>query len=144
KLEPLVVTAAQELDGRLSPDGKWLAYQSNESGVFEVYVRAFRSPSGRVHVSTKGGVDPVWAPDGREIFYRNGGAMMAARVETAPELRVDPPIVLFEARLTDYDIAPDGRRFLAIRPAHPDLPPSPLVVVLGWSSELTRRPKAGG
>ncbi|HEY7575164.1 MAG TPA: hypothetical protein VIB08_08385, partial [Thermoanaerobaculia bacterium] len=142
QIEPLIATAAQEQAGRLSPDGRWLAYQSNESGVSEIYVRAFRG-AGRVHVSNKGGIDPMWGPDGREIFYRAGGTMMAARIETAPELRADAPRALFKTPFLQYDVAPDGRRFLVIRAAHPDLPPSPLVVVLGWSAELERRSKGG-
>ncbi len=83
----------------LSPDGKWLAYQSNESGRAEIYVQAFPSAERRQQISTAGGWEPVWAPSGRELFYRNANQMLAVEIETEEGLRAGRPHVLFEKQL---------------------------------------------
>jgi serine/threonine-protein kinase len=138
-LRPILATPALEDEARLSPDGRWMAYRSNESGRFEIYVAPYPGPGGRAQVSTNGGSNPVWAPDGRELFFRSGNKLMAAAIETTPELRAGVPKALFEGRFEGFDIAPDGQRFVLVRPAYPDLPPKPLVVVLGWLDDLSRR-----
>jgi hypothetical protein len=105
---------------RPSPDGRWLAYVSDETGAREVYVQQIRGPGGRYLVSAGGGVEPVWAPGGTELFYRGGGALVAARLATAPEFTVLRRDTLFamDARFypteAAYDVTPDGA--LRLRP----------------------------
>jgi serine/threonine-protein kinase len=141
KPQPLVVTEANENAATFSPDGKWIAYRSDASGRAEIYMQSFPDPGPRVPVSTNGGTGPVWAPDGSELFYRQGTAVMAVPVETEPELAVGAPMQLFDGPyLVDgtghasYDISPDGERFLMIAQGAANR----LEVVLNWSEELKR------
>ncbi len=139
--KPRILSASpsQTLHGRLSPDGKWMTYDSNESGRFEVYVAPYPGPGGRLQISSNGGSEPVWSPDGREVVFRSDSKLMVAAVETHPELRAAAPKMLFETPFEAFDISPDGQHFVIVRSAHPDLPPPPLTVVLGWSGDLERR-----
>jgi serine/threonine-protein kinase len=132
-----------EQGSRLSPDGRWLAYSSNESSRTEVYVQAFPSPGGKWQISTEGGNEPQWSRDGRELFYRAADKMMAVTIETQPTFRASAPKVLFEGRYArigwpqaNYDVAADGR-FLMIRGEEQALPTT-LRAVLNWSEELRR------
>jgi len=138
-LRPLLATPSLEDAARLSADGRWMAYHSNEAGRFEVYVARYPGPGGRFQVSTNGGSAPVWSPDGRELFFQSGNKLMAAAIQTTPELRAGVPRTLFEGPFGGFDVHPDGQRFLLLRPVYPDLPPRPLVVVLGWLEDLKRR-----
>jgi len=108
-------------DGDISPDGRWLAYNSDESGEHEIFVQAFPELGKKVQISTDGGRWPLWAPDGTQLYYRNGGKMMAVSVETEPSFKPGIPEVLFEGSYfiplnkgRNYDISPDGERFLMI------------------------------
>ena len=140
RLRPILATPFLEDAARLSSDGRWMAYHSNESGRLEVYVVRYPGPGERSQVSTSGGSNPVWSPDGRELFFQSGNKLMAAAIETTPELRAGAPKAFFEGPFEScFDIAPDGQRFVLVRPAYPDLPPRPLVVVLGWLNDLERR-----
>ncbi len=122
---PLLATEFQESTPELSPDGRWLAYESDASGQFEIFVRPFPNvDEGRWPVSTGGGVQPLWARDGGELFYRiAGGGVVAVAIETNPRFRPGPPAVVFEgnyylggdAGRRNYDISPDGERFLMIK-----------------------------
>ena len=120
----------------MSPDGRWLAYVSSESGQNEVYVRAFPNPGNPVQISLRGGREPRWAPSGREVFYRGELGMVAAAVATSPAFRVGSRTVLFDdqpylshAYGTAYDVHPDGRHFLMVQRGAE----SPqVVVVLNW------------
>jgi eukaryotic-like serine/threonine-protein kinase len=132
-----------EQGARLSPDGRWLAYSSNESSRTEVYVQAFPGPGGKWQISTEGGVEAQWSRDGRELFYRAGDNMMAVTIETKATFRASPPRVLFEGRYArigwpqaNYDVAADGR-FLMIRGDDQTLPTT-IRAVLNWSEELRR------
>jgi serine/threonine-protein kinase len=134
--EILLDTPFSEYNGMLSPDDRWLAYVSNESGRDEVYVRAFPDLGGRVQVSTGGGREPMWSRDGHELFYRNGYRMMAVPVSTYPEIALGEPILLFEGRYaphigggTNYDVAADGR-FVMVGETFSEV--TRLHVVLNW------------
>ena len=144
--EMLLQTLFEEHTGMLSPDDRWLAYVSNESGREEIYVRPFPGLGGKWQVSTDGGTEPMWSRDGRELFYRNGDKMMAVAISTEPELAPGRPTLLFEGRYqsgvsagnpaTNYDVAPDGR-FVMIR-ADESSGPTQINVVLNWFEELKR------
>lgn len=139
-------TPAVELGGVLSPDGRFIAYVSNASGRFEVYVQPFPGPGFRSQVSTEGGTNPVWARSGRELFYRSEDKMMAVTVETEPALRLSKPTLLFEERFlqeaegvvgfAQYDVAPDGEHFVMIRD---ESLVSRIHVVLNWAEELKQQ-----
>jgi len=146
KVEPLLQTRFNELNAEISPDGRWLAFESDESGPHEIYVRPFPDVNaGRWQVSTAGGRAPQWSRDGQELYFLGlDGAMMAARVELTKTFVSYAPTRLFEHRNyvggavsigRTYDVAPDGHRFLMIKPA----PPPDIAVVLNWSEELKQR-----
>jgi Tol biopolymer transport system component len=131
-----------------SPDGDWIAYVSDVEGRPEVYVTPYPGPGESERVSTDGGYQPVWLRDGKELFYRSGSKMMAATIETEPELRVTGSKVLFEGQyLTgyhrNYDVSSDGQRFLMIKEAEGQPAAIQLVVVLNWFEELKRLVPAG-
>ena len=139
---PLLATIHDEKQPRPSPDSRWLAYVSNESGREEVYVRPLAPGGGRVPVSAGGGGEPLWGSDGTRIFYRAGDQVIEARIATAPALRVTDRRVLFQGDYAtdafhpNYDIAPDGKSFLMVRPV--DLSRG-LVMVVNWRRELRER-----
>ena len=139
---PLLTTAADELMPRVSSDGKWLAYVSDESGQYEVYVRPLAAAAGRIPVSNGGGIEPLWSPDGKTIYYRNGTKMVAASVATTPSLAVTGRRVLFDAPFDadpfhpNYDVAHDGKGFVMLKSADDD---RQLVVVQNWAHELQAR-----
>jgi Tol biopolymer transport system component len=126
---------------QVSPDGRWLAYISTESGRFEVYVEPFRRPGERVRVSTEGGGQPRWREDGKELIYSAGNAVMAVSVEdTETRLEVGTPRKLFDAPSMrpgwdDYAVTPDGQRFLVKVPIGEEPEPR-FHVVLNWPSLL--------
>jgi hypothetical protein len=119
-LRPFVVTRALEVDLQMSRDGRLLAYASNESGQFEIYVLRLSDPSRRVQVSQGGGTQPVWSPDGRQLFYRTPDRMMRATVRRAGRLtveRVEPLFAdIYERHdVTNYDVLPSGEELVMIR-----------------------------
>ena len=144
----LVATEFTEQAPTLSPDGRWLAYTSNETGTAEVYVVPFPNASdARWPVSTSGGGEPVWSRSGRELFYRNGqGDMVAVEVETEPTFSPERSTVLFSAvefgrnvnNHPMYDVTPDGRRFIMIRQGGGDVRGS-LILVQNFFEELKER-----
>jgi hypothetical protein len=132
--------------GRFSPDGRWVAYVSDQSGLFEVYVRGFTSDfssgsasiGGNVLVSRGGGTAPRWRGDGRELFYlAPDGKMMAVDVQPGQELKVGAPVTLFQtpAGAMAGDVTADGKRFLLINPVGPS-GALPFTVVLNWTDGL--------
>lgn len=135
-----VGTPANELGPAFSPDGRFIAYESNQSGRVEVYVQAFPGPGARFQVSSQGGENAVWARNGRELFYRTGARMMAVDVAGGPTPRFGAPRLLWEKRFLVgvYDVHPDGR-FLMIEPREETRPPSQFTFVLEWWSELRRK-----
>ena len=147
---------AQPTAPSLSPDGRWLAYVSGDTGRNEVYVEAF-PPSGSRHLITvEGGNEPKWSRDGRELFFRLAGSMFAVPVQTAGVFSAGKPARLFKdphlsveqmtndvrGAFVPYDVAPDGR-FLMVKPSEEEQGSPHLNVVLNWADELTRRVPAG-
>ena len=139
---PLVVTPASELSGRLSPDERWLAYESNESGRFEIYVRPFPNVSaGKWMISTSGGQRAVWGSDTKELFYHAGPSMMRVAVDArGPAFKAGNPEPLFsgpfDMTYTGYAQAKDGR-FIMVE-IDPHARPTQLHAVLNWSEDVTR------
>ncbi len=124
----------------ISPDGRWLAYVSDVTGEPEIWVRPYPGTGAPVRISANGGLEPVWAPEGKELFYLEGDRMMAAAVESGQEFRLQPPKVLFDTSYyhgnrPSYDVAPDGR-FLMIKPSEGQQ--TAIHVVLNWFEELKR------
>jgi len=139
---PLLATPVDEVSPTLSPDGRWLAYASNESGRHEVYVRSFPDMSSRLQVSLDGGTEPVWSPRGGELFYRNGPTMFAAEVRTAAGLAAVRRTPLFSsgdyavgATYQNYDVEPNGQRFVMVRNI---AGPSHLTLTLNRFGSLSR------
>lgn len=118
---PVVKTPFNETAAVFSPDGQWIAYQSDESGRYEVFVRPFGGPGSKKQISADGGTEPLWSPDGRELFFRNGDKMMVVNISTTPQVYASRPELLFTGWYStdrigaNYDIAPDGQRFLMIK-----------------------------
>jgi serine/threonine-protein kinase len=144
KPEPLVATKFDDLEATVSPDERWLAYVSDETGRFEVYVRDIMSSGGRWQISTMGGEEPRWSSDGRELFYRNNSKLMSVAVETQGALDPKAPTEVFDGVYdfrsesgVSYAIDPKGSRFLMIRPSD-ESATSSIVVVLNWFDELRR------
>ena len=139
KPQPFLDTRFTRGDLQFSPDGKWVAYESNETGRNEIYVVPYPGPGGRSQVSTDGGAQPRWNRNGRELFFRNGAKMMAVDVQTGATFRTGTPRMLFEKVSSDYDVAPDGRRFLMLKAATAAAESSDLHVILNWFDDLRRR-----
>ena len=131
---------------QFSPDGHWLAYVSTESGHSEIYVQPYPGPGGKWLISTEGGNEPQWNHNGKELFYRNGGKMMAVDISTQPGFTPGKPHQLFEGRYlmssagrANYDVSPDGKRFLMLKPVEQEqAAPTQINVVLNWTEELKR------
>ncbi|MEE8094154.1 MAG: protein kinase, partial [Gammaproteobacteria bacterium] len=142
---PLLETTFEESYPALSPDGRWLAYVSDESGNNEIFVRPCPDiVAGRWQVSTGGGTQPFWARDGRELFYRNGEAVITVPIQTDPSFTVGNPEVMFEGDYIieqggpNYDVSPDGERFLMIKQIEDASATSQIIVVQNWFEELKR------
>ncbi len=136
---PVVRTDSNEMGGQVSPDGRWIAYASDELGQWEVYVAAFPGPGGKWQVSS-GGSQPRWRRDGKELFYLAADRkLMAVEIKAGGDFGAGPAVPLFEtrARYTGdmaYDVSPDGQRFLVSVPTTQTA--SPITVVLNWQSGL--------
>jgi serine/threonine-protein kinase len=142
-----LATPFNESEPAFSPDGRWLAYQSNETGRFEVYVRSFPGPGGRWQVSTAGGEMPTWSPKGKELLFRVDQQVMVAAYSVARDgsFTVSAPRRWSEVRLTDagsgvrnFDIHPDGQRVLALISPQGDAARSEVVYVSNFFDELRR------
>jgi serine/threonine protein kinase/Tol biopolymer transport system component len=151
KAQPFLRTPAEEGGPRFSPDGRWLAYASNESGRREVYVQPYPGPGGKWLISSEGGREPMWNQNGRELFYRNGNKMMAVDVTTQPAFSAGKPRMLFEGRYQpatpsypQYDVSADGQRFLMLKPVEQEqTAPAQISVVLNWIADMKHRMPAG-
>jgi serine/threonine-protein kinase len=139
-----VATARSSIETmpRISPDGRWVTFTTNESGRDEVVVQPFPGSGGRVQVSSGGGSEPVWSKDGRRLFYRGEGQIMAATIRTDPSFRVTARDTVFTDRYAfaanphaNYDVLPDGARFIFLEPASE----GSMVVVANWRAVLRDR-----
>lgn len=139
--EPVLVTKANERDAQLSPDSHWMLFTSDDSGTDEVYVRE-RLGSRRIQVSSAGGFEPTWAPDGRAIFYRTLDSMMKVRwpllgSASEPRALFKDPYARSARRELNYAVMPDGSRFLMVETLTP--PDRPLHLFVGWHDDLAPR-----
>jgi Tol biopolymer transport system component len=151
----LIQTRFNEAYPEFSPDGRWLAYTSNESGRIEVYVQPYPGPGPRQQVSTDGGAGPAWSRDGRELFFMTtqttGGQathtkMMSVAVELRPTFTAGVPRLIFEGKygasagIRSYDVTADGRRFLMVQQKErPAVSAAEMILVLNWAEELKAR-----
>ena len=143
--QPLAATTADERGPMFSPDGRWLAYTSDESGQDEVYVQPYPGPGSKRLVSTSGGNEVVWSTSGQELFYRRGDRLMVVPVTDGPTFAPGSVDVVFTGAFErgvyanpSYDISPDGSRFIMIR-SNRDPTLTRLTVVLNWFEELKAR-----
>jgi Tol biopolymer transport system component len=144
-------TSFNEAAPRFSPDGHWLAYISDESGRYEVYVQPYPGPGGKWQISSDGGTEPVWNPNGRELFYRSGDKMMAVDITTQPSFTAGKPRTLFAGpylptplTFPNYDVSSDGQRFLMLKPVEQaEAAPTQIVVVQNWFEELKQKVPVG-
>jgi len=145
---PWVVSSFFERGPSFSPDARWAAYTSNESGQDEIYVRAFPEPKGRWQVSSGGGAEPLWSVDGRTIYYRRADTLFAAAVKASPTFSVGRQRMVFAAGfnpspfhgVTNYDRDPRTGEFVVF--SQHEGSTAALVVVLNWFEELRRRAEA--
>ena len=147
RVQPLLEDQFQETNPEISPDGQWLAYVSDESGQREVYVSPFpNTGEGKWRVSRGGGTEPLWAADGRELFYRDGPNVLAVAIDTSSAFASGDPQELFSGpyyrtatnRGHTYDVTPDGQKFIMIRESETDRGGSEIVVIQNWLNELER------
>src|SRR5207253_482275 len=132
-----------ESQGQFSPDGKWMAYVSDESGTPQIYVQSFPTLTGKWQVSTGGGSEPRWRRDGTELFYvAPDRKLMSVAVKSGATFQADAPRALFETELAfapirhNYSVSPDGQRFLLNAPA--DVASPPMTLVQNWTAGLKK------
>lgn len=138
-VQPFLATPFHESNPQFSPDGRWVAYVSNESGRNEVYVRPLAGSSQKWQVSTNGGIEPVWAPNGRELFYRADGRLMSVPVEGGSTFRAGQPNTLFEGTFesgtvdrANYDVVAGASGFMMVQPAEERSSDHELHLLLNW------------
>ena len=141
KPEVFLQTRFNEVGSTFSPDGRWIAYVSDESGRNEIYIRSFPDSGIKRRVSTDGGRLPLWNPNGRELFDLDGDKLMAVDVNLGREPTLGKPRTLF-SRPTLYanafDVSRDGQRFVMIDQGEDEPPPKELRLVQNWFDELNR------
>jgi serine/threonine-protein kinase len=141
-----------EGNAHFSPDGRWIAFASDESGRFEIYVQTYPGPGPITPISTDGGIDLAWAPDGKALYYRDisGDKMMKVSFITEPELHVGKPQILFEDKFQEgylwgrnFDIFPDGKRFIMLTEREQEIKKTQIHVAINWLEELKRLVPSG-
>ena len=152
--KPLLQEKYREFQSKISPNGRWMAYTSDESGENQIYVRPFPDiDKDRWQVSTEGGHSPLWSPDGRELFYRKDNEVIAVSIEIEPTFKYGKRKVLFSGNYIGllqndshtWDIHPDGKRFLMMKPteasdnAPETVTPRKINIVLNWFEELKEK-----
>lgn len=139
---PYLQTPAGERYGAFSPDGRWIAYQSDESGQLEVYVQSFPPGAGKFQVSAGGGISPRWRADGRELYFKSDDSLTAVKIQTSPRFEAGVPQKLFSAvpastsRARGYDVSPDGSRFLVAMPSTSERDVPLVTVIVNWQAGL--------
>jgi serine/threonine-protein kinase len=156
---PIAQSRFGEGSAKFSPDGRWVAYSSDESGRPEVYVQAFPGPGPKIQVSSAGGIDPVWRRTGGELYYRGFGRMMVVSYTSGAAFRASAPKQLWQASYSagngascgmpgvsssNYDVTPDGQRFLMVKEQSGAIDGTQVVVVLNWIEELKRLASVSG
>jgi Tol biopolymer transport system component len=143
---PIAHTRANEDQPRVSPDGRWVAYVTEESGGPQVVVQPFSGPGARVPVSVRRGTEPVWSPDGRRLFYRTERTFRVAEVSATPTFHVvsradfmDDTFLRYSEPHANYDVSPDGTKLLVLEGE-----PQQLLVVHGWGAEVKATLNQGG
>jgi Tol biopolymer transport system component/predicted Ser/Thr protein kinase len=142
---PLIATSSNESGAALSPDGRWIAYQSDESGTDEIYVQTFPAGNERQQVSVGGGTQPRWRGDGKELFYISPDRkVMAVDIPAGKELEAGKPHALFQTRIlplvearNHYDVTADGQRFV-VNSRQPEDAALPITIVVGWTPEAKK------
>jgi Tol biopolymer transport system component len=141
---------SEQINGAFSPDGHWVVYSSNETGRFEIFVRPYASTttSAKFQVTRDGGAHPLWAPNGKEIYFDNNGSLYSIAIQSQPTLTWANPVTLpitgfyqQDVRPRHYDITPDGKQFVMVFPVQTlTKTPEPLQIqiVLNWFEELKR------
>jgi serine/threonine protein kinase len=147
---PWLNTNFSESQPAFSPNGKLIAYMSAESGRFEIYIRSFPDVGNKKQVSTEGGADPIWTPDGTEILYRQGNSLFSVRLENLDAIRMGKPRLLFEKAYLwgvvgarSHDIMPDGRTLALIARSQEESAVTQLNVILNWDEKLKQRFTSG-
>jgi len=146
---PFLTTPFQECFPNISPDGRWMAYYSNETGNWEIYVQPAEGTESRaggakrVRVSTGGGEEPIWSHDGRELFYRWGSKIYVVDVTLGSEISVGTPRVLFDGPYVNlygwsYDVSPDGERFLVVENEELGETTTELIVITNFFDHVRR------
>jgi Tol biopolymer transport system component len=151
KVQPFLQGQSNEVASQFSPDGHWLAYVSDASGRLEIYVKPYPGPGAERKISTDGGTEPVWNRNGPELFYRSGNKMMAVNIVMQSGFTAGNPHTLFEGpylptsgSLPNYDVSPDGERFLMVKPTEQrQVAPTQINVVLNWFEELKQKVPVG-
>ena len=145
KTEPFLVTQFDEENAMFSPDGHWIAYMSNESGIRDVYVARFPSSGNPILISDEGGNEPRWSRDGRELYFRNGRKMMMVSVDTKQAFHASRPKMLFEGDYAkpggdaQYDVAPDGKRFLVMKGQIEEKGAKKINGIVNWQEEVRQK-----
>jgi Tol biopolymer transport system component len=137
--QPFLQTPANERQAMFSPDGRWIAYESDQSRRNEVYVRPYPGPGPTVQVSTRGGQYPIWHPNGRELFYLSKRRLMSVKISAGTELRASTAETLFSEDIWNgcYAVSPDGNRFLIVQRTE-EAAVQQVNLVLNWFEELKR------
>ena len=138
KTSSLLAGQYNERSPMFSPDGRWLAYVSDESGRYEVYVRRYPGPAGSQLISVNGGRAPVWSSDGKKLFYLQGGQMMVVEIQDEPTFTAEKPRMLFEGPYgtRSFDVSLDGQRFVTVKRSETSA--TQINVVLNWFEELNK------
>jgi serine/threonine-protein kinase len=157
--QPFLKTQYQESGAHFSPDGRWVAYESDETGRLEVFVTSFPPGGGKWQISDGGGAQPLWSRDGRELFFRSADGVVSVRAAAEGQtFQASKPEPVFRGaflgglrgvtlpgfNFPDYDVSGDGRRFVMFAGSTEKRPATQAKVVLGWFEELRRLTSAGG
>jgi Tol biopolymer transport system component len=142
-LKPFLETRFDEWQASLSPDGKWMAYSSNESGVYQVYIKPFPEGGGRWAVSPDEAYRPLWGPDGKTLYYYSPGKLMSVPIQSTPSLVVGRPQLLvggYQQKSVDsglmYDLSPDGSFFVVTQSKDDEVNLRQINLVLNWFDEI--------